>query len=432
MAPLMSKGDATDGFPDVAKHASPFPATLSVRIRDQFENLDADPVAGSRLYLDNAGGSLALGQSVEAGRQAAARPDNAGRDNDASRHVEATIERGRRDAALFLGAASGQVIAGESTTANVFRVVDAALAGRSGGNVVTTQLEHPCTASAAAYHAGRFGLTRRVVPIAPGTGEISPATVADHVDGDTAAVVFIHASNVLGTRVDAKAVAAAVHGRNPETLVLVDGTQHAPHGLIDVESMGIDAYFFAPYKTFSVPGGAFAWLSDRMAAKEHPRLEGAGLERWEMGTRDPSGFAAWSAVTDYLAWLGAEAGEKAEDRRTRVVAAMRAIEAHEAVLAEQVIAGLRELQGTHLHGVPVADARREAVFAVSVEGKAAAEVVAALGRQGIVTHHRVHDLYSAVVLDAIGAPDCVRISPAHYNTPEEMERLLKALAMAGS
>ena len=72
------------------------------------------------------------------------------------------------------------------------------------------------------------------------------------------------------------------------------------------------------------------------------------------------------------------------------------------------------------------------MFAVSVEGKAAAEVVAALGRQGIVTHHRVHDLYSAVVLDAIGAPDCVRISPAHYNTPEEMERLLKALAMAGS
>ena len=171
-----------------------------------------------------------------------------------------------------------------------------------------------------------------------------------------------------------------MHGRIPESLVLVDGTQHAPHGPIDVESMGIDAYFFAPYKTFSVPGGAFAWLSDRMAAKEHPRLEGAGLERWEMGTRDPSGFAAWSAVTDYLAWLGAEAGEKAEDRRTRVVAAMRAIEAHEAVLAEQVIAGLRELQGTHLHGVPVADARREAVFAVSVEGKAAAEVVAALGR----------------------------------------------------
>lgn len=404
-----------------------FAPDLLALIRSQFEYLDTDPDAGKRLYLDNAGGSLALRKSIKASSSSAACPDNAGRANEASRRVGATISRGRADAALFLGARSGLVMCGESTTANVFRVMDSLLAGRSGGNVVTTQLEHPCTSGAADYFARRYGLETRIVPIASGTGELEAEDVAARVDAKTAVVVFIHASNVLGTRVDAAAVVAAVKARHPETLVLVDGTQHAPHAPVDVESLGVDAYFFAPYKTFSVPGGAMAWLSERLAAMEHPRLAGAPVSTWEMGTRDPGAFAAWSEVVEYLVWLGGKLGELSEDRRYRVVAAMRGIEAHEAALTEQVIAGLGTLPGVHLHGVPCADTRREAVYAISIDGHPATEVVAALGQHGIVTHDRSHDLYSGVVLDAIGSPDCVRISAAHYNTPAEMQCLLSAL-----
>ena len=106
-----------------------------------------------------------------------------------------------------------------------------------------------------------------MVPIAPGTGEISPATVADHVDGDTAAVVFIHASNVLGTRVDAQAVAAAVHGRNPEPLVLVDGPQPAPdRGVPDFS----DQEGMAAGRTLLRPGPPSALLSNEASLTISP------------------------------------------------------------------------------------------------------------------------------------------------------------------
>jgi cysteine desulfurase/selenocysteine lyase len=400
---------------------------LLSEIRSQFCHVDSDPAAGKRIHFESAGGSLKLRTAVQQAAEIAARPDNAGRDNAASRELDAIMLAGRSDVALFVGAREGQVISGESTTANIFRLVDAALAVQSGTNVVTTQLEHPCATSATKFYAARYGLQWRAASINPLTGEVSPKAIADHVNDQTAAVVCIHASNVIGTRIDIAAVADEVRRRNPRTLILIDGSQHAPHGLIDVESLGIDAYCFAPYKMFSVIGTCFAWLSQRLATHEHPRLLDTPVTTWELGTRDPAAFRAWSAVVDYLAWLSTQLNSAIADRREQVIHAMSAIGHHERALAERLLAGFARIPRLKLWGIPAADERREAVFAFSIDGLEPVAVNRALADRGIFVHVRRHDAYSGQLLDALQAPDCIRASLAHYNSPGEVDFLIRAL-----
>lgn len=418
----------------MASHEMPglFDAELQEAIRGRFLHVAADPVGGPRIYLENAGGSLTLSMAAKAAAAASELPDNAGRDNPASRHVVELIDAGTADVRVLLGVNDGVVVSGESTTANVFRVMDAVTQGRQ-GNIVTTELEHPCMLSAAKYYASRRGLECRIVPVAPPTGEVSAEAVAAHVDGDTVAVGFIHASNIIGTRTDAAAIARVIRQLAPEAIILLDGTQHAPHGPIDAAALGVDAYFFAPYKMFSVVGTCFAWLSPRASSLDHPRLAGAAEQNWQLGTRNPAAFAAWSAVIDYLVWLGERVNSGAVARREQVVAAMRAIEAHETALTRHMLNGLSMIAGARVHGHPIAGPQREAVFAFSIEGRDMEDIVRNCVQRGVVVNDRRHDAYSGTLLNALHAPPCVRVSLAHYNTPQEIEAFLTALrAMHGS
>ena len=162
-----------------------FPTDLLDQVRSRFHHVESDPVMGRRIYFESAGGSLALRSAVGRAAEIAARPDNAGRDNASSRDLESIMARGREDVELFLGARSGQIISGESSTANVFRIVEAMLKDQRDGNVVTTLIEHPCTYGATKWYARRCDLTWRVAPIAPQTGELTPESISDRITSST-------------------------------------------------------------------------------------------------------------------------------------------------------------------------------------------------------------------------------------------------------
>jgi selenocysteine lyase/cysteine desulfurase len=232
---------------------------------------------------------------------------------------------------------------------------------------------------------------------------------------------------VIGTRIDIGVVAEEVRRRNPRTLIVIDGSQHAPHGLIDVELLGIDAYCFAPYKVFSILGTCFAWVSQRLVTREHPRLLNTPISYWELGTRNPAAFQGWSAVVDYLVWLSTKLDTATSGRREHVIRAMSAIDQHERALAQRLLTGLARIPNVRLIGIPKADERREAVFAFSIDGMKAAAVNRALADRGIFVHVRQHDAYSGQLLSALHAPDCIRASFAHYNSPDEVDLLLEAL-----
>jgi selenocysteine lyase/cysteine desulfurase len=131
---------------------------LMKEIRGRFAHVETCPVAGERVFFENAGGALTLNSVVETSSKYAAIPDNQGRDNPASAELVRVIDKMRADAAVFFNADSGQVFVGESGTELLFRMIsEACLNAPAGGKVVGSMLEHPASRSAATRWAGLSG-----------------------------------------------------------------------------------------------------------------------------------------------------------------------------------------------------------------------------------------------------------------------------------
>jgi len=406
-------------------------AGLIDEVRARFAHVAECPFTGPRIFFENAGGALTLNSVVETSARHAAIPDNQGRDNPASAALMAAIARGRADAATFFNAPGGQVIVGESGTELLFRMISVAALGTAPGVVLGSTLEHPATASARARWAGVAGKANVSVPHDDATGTVTAAAYAAAVTPDTRVATIIHTSPVTGMGVDVAAAAAAIRAVAPACFIIVDGIQHAAHGHVDIAAYGIDGYAISPYKAFSRHGYGLAWLSDRLSDLPHNALMGGPARNWELGTRDTGSYATFSDVVDYLDWLGGRVSG-AHGRRARIEAAAAAIHAHEHDLCEAMLhgtgnqPGLADLPGVRVLG-GIDNPAREGLVSLTVAGKGAAEVVAALARRGIRVHARKADHYSGNILRPLGLEDCVRVSLCHYNTEAEVAAFLSAM-----
>ena len=399
-------------------------------IRARLMHVESDPFMGPRIFFENAGGSLRLKSVCEAASRESAIPDNEGRCTAASAHVSDVIRRGREDAQLFFGAGAGQVVAAQTTTQILFRVVRAVAENVAGTNIVTTSLEHPAIFDSTRLYAESCRKAWRVAGLNPVTGGVDPDAILREIDGNTCLLAFIHASNITGTVLDAARIIREARRIKPDLVVVIDGTQHAPHGPVDVEALGCDAYCFAPYKILGKVGIGFGWIADRIAALPHDRLLGKPFENWNLGTQEPAAYACWTAVVDYLAWLG-QRSTGSSDRRTRIVAAMNLAAQHERALLKRALQGggtrrgLLAMPHVVLHGYADQTSGHDCVLAFNIEGLAAPEAVQRYRDAGVVVHHRASDAYSKHVLRALGVESLVRCSALHYNTPAEVDRFLE-------
>jgi selenocysteine lyase/cysteine desulfurase len=144
----------------------------------------------------------------------------------------------------------------------------------------------------------------------------------------------------------------------------------------------------------------------------------------ETGTQSFESIAGVTAAVDYLAGLGAGAG-----RRERLESGYGRIREHERVLAARFLGGVSGLSRVTVHGVPDADDRRVATFALSVDGIPADEVAARLAEQGVyVWSGHYYALNAIERLGFLEQGGLVRIGFVHYNTSSEVDRALEALA----
>ncbi len=406
---------------------------LMTAIRDRFAHVDSCPLAGERIFFENAGGALTLKSVVETSTKFAAIPDNQGRDNATSHVLVSIINKAKADAAILLNAQSGQFFVGESGTELLFRLIrSSVMASPKSGSVLGSTLEHPASRSAARHWADHAGLDYISVPHNDATGSVDASDYAKFVQPNTQVATILHTSPVTGMSVDVAAISKAIRAVAPDCFIIVDGIQHAAHGHIDLASYDVDGYAISPYKMFSRHGFGFAWVSDRMAALPHEKLiDGPDLV-WEFGTRDTGAYATISDVTAYLEWLGDQVSTQT-DRRAKIEAAAEAIHAHEQTLTQALLFGTDNLKGaSELNGVEIIgginNPRREGLVSLRIKGRPSPEVVTLLNDMGIRTHTRKADHYSGNILDPLGWEDCIRISMCHYNSIAEIRRLLSALA----
>lgn len=410
-----------------------FPPALMDEIRHQFAYVDWDPYSGHRIFFDAASGSCRPHRVIEAMARETCLPDQQGRANPGSAHAVEVTAKGIEDLKLFFGATSGHIIPGWSSSHVIYRVTNAVLAPVPGTNVVTTGLDHASVRSAIAQFAATYGKEERIAPPNRDKASVPIDRILERVDRNTCFLAVTHTSNVTGEVYDVRTIVREARKIKPDLYVMVDGVQYSPSGPIDVEDIGADAYVIAPYKNYGVKGCGYAHATDRLATLPHWKYLFKPDTSWDLGGVEHQSYAAWSAVVDYLCWLGGHFTDS-RDRRALVVTAMKAVKAHlEGLLAilldgTERIPGLRQMAHVTTYGIGRDLSRQSLLVGFNLAGIDSADGCAMYRAEQLRLHATGHDPFFGLMLKQLGVESFIRLSGSHYNTPHEIERFLEATA----
>jgi cysteine desulfurase family protein (TIGR01976 family) len=327
----------------------------------------------------------------------------------ASRHSDALVEEAHETAASFLGSRPEETIFGQNTTTLNFALSRTAARGfRAGDEILVTRLDHDGNVSPWLELARDLELKVDFV-------EIRDDTTLDLTDLEwklserTRVVAFPLASNAVGTVTDAERIVELAHAAG--ALAWADAVHYAPHGRIDVAELGVDVLLCSPYKFFGPHLGLAFGRGDLLRSWRPYKVRPASNEplghRFETGTLAHELLAGFVAAVDYVHGLG-----------------WAAIRAHERSLGERFLAGLPER--CTLHGLQTMEGRVP-TFAFGVDGLAPREVAQRLAARDIAVWDG--DYYALEVMARLGLqPEgAVRAGFVHYNTDDEVDRLLAAL-----
>jgi len=410
-----------------------FPTDLLKEIRNQFLYVDWDPYTGKRIFFEAASGSCRPKGVIEAMAKETALPDQQGRHNQGAAHSDEITAKGIADLMTFFGAKSGQTIPGWSSSHVIYRITDAVLSSVPGTNVVTTGLDHASVRSAFTQFAEKYNKEERIAEPDLETGSVKISNILSKIDKNTCFLVVTHLSNVTGEIYDVKTIVEEARKIKPDLYIMVDGVQYTPSGLVDVEAIGADAYVMAPYKNYGVKGCGYAHASDRLANLPHWKYIFKPSNSWDLGGVEHQSYAAWSAVVDYLCWLGAFF-TKSLDRRELIVTAMGRIKAHQEGLLSILLKGTDETPGfdqmerVTVYGMGDDLTKQSLLVGFNIEGIESARVCELYKEKQLRLHAPGHDPFFAAMLKQLGISSFVRLSGSHYNTPEEIEIFLKATA----
>lgn len=410
-----------------------FPPGLMEEIRSQFLYVDWDPYSGKRLFFEAASGSCRPKRVIEAMAMETCLPDQQGRANPGSQHAMDVTAKGIDDLMLFFGARSGQMIPGWSSSHVIYRITEAVLHGVPGTNVVTTGLDHASVRSALTQFATIYGKEERIAEPNRETGSVPLGAIFEKIDRNTCFLAVTHTSNVTGEVYDVATIIREARRIKPDLYVMVDGVQYSPSDVVDVEAIGADAYVIAPYKNYGVKGCGYAHASDRLATLPHWKYTFKPATSWDLGGVEHQSYAAWSAVVDYLCWLGGHFTES-RDRRTLIVAAMHAVKAHTTGLLSILlhgtkhVPGLEDMEHVTVYGMGQDLSRQSLLVGFNLAGIESADGCARYGAEQIRLHAPGHDPFFAAMLKQLGISSFIRLAGSHYNTPDEIERFLKVTA----
>ena len=337
-----------------------------------------------------------------------------------------------RTAAMHLVNASRpeEIVFGPSTTGllqNLARAMQSQL--QPGDEIVVTVSDHESNIGPWDRLQER-GIVLRFWPLDTARMELSLDDLAPLMNDRTRLVCVTHVSNILGAINPIRAIADFVHARGAK--LCVDAVAYAPHRAVDVQAFDADYYVFSLYKTYgphyALMYGKYALLAELDTLYHY--FYGKDKVPGKLEPGNPNYELAYSTcgIVDYLAELGARAGETG-DTRARIVAAYDAIAAQEDLLTERLLGWLRGRNDCTIIGkTSNADGTRIPTIAFRFDGRDAAEICKAMDEEKIAI--RFGDFHSrrlAEYLDVTDRGGMLRVSMVHYNTLEEVDRLTAAL-----
>ena len=415
--------------------------TAVALLRAEFPALQQ--MAGGRplIFFDGPGGTQVHGSVIEAmQRYLTEANSNAGGAFLYSRRTDEATATARRSLADFLNAARpDEIVLGPNMTTltfNLSRAIGHTLS--SGDEIVVTRLDHGANITPWVALQER-GVVVRHTDFDPIDCTLDMEGLEATITERTKLVAVGYASNAVGTINDVRRIVELAHAVG--AWVYVDAVHYAPHGPIDVQALGCDFLACSVYKFFGPHLGAlygrYELLDELPAYKVRPAGD-APPNKFETGTQSFEAQAGATAAVEYLASVGRRFGTKYakgfpsfEGQRLDLKTGLTAIRVYEQELCAQLIAGLQEIPDLHVHGItdPVRFAQRVPTVSFTLEGLTPREIARRLNEANVFVWNG--NFYALAVTERLGLEDLgglLRVGLAHYNTAEEVDTLLGALA----
>ena len=394
-------------------------------IRSRFPAL-----AGETVFLENAGGSQVPQSVVDRMRDyMLGSYVQLGASYPLSVRASQTVDEAHSFVKTLLGGSDGEVALGPSTSGLLQMLADCyARVLKAGSEVVVARCGHEANVGPW-VRLERAGMQVRWWEVDPESYD-SPIEALERLLSErTALVAFPHVSNLLGGIADVEAITRLAHAAGAR--VVVDGVAYAPHRAMDVATWGVDWYAFSTYKVYGPHMAALWGTRAAMTELEGPNHFFVAADdvpyKLELGGVNHEGCAGLLGVRDYLAFLAEEAEPDRLDRQG-VERAFNVMTACELPVQARLIEYLGSRPEVRIVGP--AHARESRVGTVSFvhRSKSSREITDVVDRSGIAI--RSGHMYAYRLCEALGldpTDGVVRVSLVHYNTVEEIDRLIAVL-----
>ncbi len=394
-------------------------------IRKQFPSLREDYV-----FMDNAGGSQTLGSVIEKVKEYYLTSDvQMGGNYTVSLQARERVQAGEKTAAMFMNAPSRETVVMGSSTTMLIRLFSICIGKtlQPGDEIIITNTDHEANRTPW-LDLQQQGIIIKIWEFNKESFQLELEDLKPLITNKTKLVSFCHVSNIFGTIHDVKKMTQWIHNKGVK--VFVDGVAYAPHRAIDVQDWDVDFYVFSWYKVFA---GHCAVLYGK---KEHllslPGINHQFIPADDIPYKFQPGGANYeltysiTGVLDYFNTVCSHHGVKASSREN-IVKGFEIFDEQEKALTEHLLNFLKTKSNVSIIGEKSSDStKRVATVAFIHSEKNAADIESKVHPHNIGI--KTGDFYAKGITKALGLDDrggVVRVSLAHYNSFEELNKLIR-------
>src|SRR5713226_2377525 len=401
-------------------------------VREQFPSLNLQVNGHTAAFLDGPAGTQVPKRVMDAVQNyfLTANANTYGAFLTSGRTDEMILSA-RAAMADFFNCEREEIVFGQNMTTITFALARAI--GRElkqGDEIVVTTLDHD--ANVAPWRAlEEKGVVIRQADIREADCTLDLDDLRRKISAKTKLVAVGYASNMVGTINPVAEITKLAHAVG--ALMFVDAVHYAPHGLIDVKALDCDFLACSPYKFFGPHMGTLYGKREHLEKFKPYKVRPAtntSPECWETGTQVQELIAGIGAAVDYIAELGRHCDPSVKSRREALQAAYRATHQYETALLSRLIAGLNAIPGTRIFGItdPQRFDERCSTLSFRLGDHHPTKIATFLGERGIFTwdgNFYALNLYERLGVEKHGG--VLRVGLVHYNTADEVDRLLAAL-----
>jgi|TARA_B100000809_G_scaffold107717_1_gene106218 cysteine desulfurase family protein (TIGR01976 family) len=333
--------------------------------------------------------------------------------------------------AEMINARKDEIIIGASTTMNMYVLSNAMKHFiKPGDEVIVTNQDHEANIGAW-RRLESYGAVIKEWKINTENAELEIEDLKALLTNKTKIVAVTHCSNIVGSINNLQSIAKLVHEYN--AFLVGDGVSYAPHGLPNVKDLDVDFYTFSLYKTYGPHLGLLYGkkeILNQLPNQNHEFLEGDVPYTLNPGGPNHEELSCLVGIYEYFNNLyNHHFPDENNTLRKKIEKINELISNHEEQIANPLLEYLNSRNDIKLIGKKkIENKNRAPTIAFTFVNQSSKKISDQLVKNGIAT--RNDNFYAWRCLKALGIDvddGVVRTSMVHYNTHEDVEKLISVL-----